>query len=371
MQDKPTETIVLGDYDGHWFYLYRRGSGTCYSDYFSIDDLFRLFFHTHQYDGLFKTILTLHKSQPQCFYSSQHQHFLATSIVSQVAKSFQLLALAELCDLTHDELLYGIADPLLAITNGRSALRLVTPPKKKNSDTPSVDWVPSPASSLTSYLKAWTTTSTPSPTAISATHTCPSPHPPSHPHYLSPTDATQSPSLLDPSWTRLFLPLPAHLLKHTLQVQRQQQAIIECRQRKLVFAQNHKTASHLATQPAYTGHKRSYAAINNATLPHAPLSIPATDSSCKRKRSPLSSPTNSSSSIDSSSTASSSSSSSMAANAFYLDNLDLLATQATKLKGLPLSPPHDHSPPPFSLPPINFHSSTISLPSLRNVLSDI
>ncbi|CAO3592531.1 unnamed protein product [Absidia cylindrospora] len=63
-------------------------------------------------------------------------------------------------------------------------------------------------------------------------------------------------------------------------------------------------------------------------------------------------------------------------------NLDLLATQATKMKGLPLSP--EISPPPqpiLSLPPISssttatnssFHFiQSISLPSIRNVLSDI
>jgi hypothetical protein len=55
----------------------------------------------------------------------------------------------------------------------------------------------------------------------------------------------------------------------------------------------------------------------------------------------------------------------------YMDNLTLLATQATQLRGLPLSPEVSPSPPPLVLNSINHRSTNYRLPSLQTMLSGL
>lgn len=130
-------------------------------------------------------------------------------------------------------------------------------------------------------------------------------------------------------------------------IKKQQQAIIETRLRKVAFRNNYRTFG-----------KKNIAG-NNLQKPKLPPSPPVQfrkrkqeqqqpqQDSCPNKRT--------------------------RASHYGMDNLTLLATQATQLRGLPLSPEVSPSPPPLMLNTNNMNNSnnTYRLPSLKNMLSGL
>ncbi|KAI8332824.1 hypothetical protein BC941DRAFT_473865 [Chlamydoabsidia padenii] len=292
------QTLLLGEYASSAFYVYTIPSDNATTDYLSLQDLYRLFFH-HPASDIHPLLHTLYMRYPHHFYHDQkNQCYLAKQHVLTLARSLQLFALAEFCALTHEELVHRIADPLFAIT----AL-ILCPPKRMDME---VEWFPAPSCCTSTYT---------------------------HVSRIPPVMSSRSTRLdyfsahkqqNDHSWSRHFLPLhPIVGWDRAWRAQKQQQAVIECRQRNLVFH--------------HSGRKRKSSSLDDRRLPPP----------CREKKS----------------------------RSAYNNNLDLLATQATKMKGLPLSPEISPPPPILSLPPIStgspFYSSSFILPSIRNVLSDI
>ncbi|KAI8086505.1 uncharacterized protein BX664DRAFT_335985 [Halteromyces radiatus] len=403
-----TQTLLLGEYgSSSSFYIYMipttLTSSSSTLDYFSIEDLYRLFFH-HSPKDINSLFFTLYQQHPHKFYRDQKNRcYISKQHVLMIARSLHLFALAELCTLTHDELINRVADPLFAITNAL-LLRPVTP-KRMDID---LEWFPllpsNASSSSTSFFSSFLSAASRylSPATTNTIH-----HHPSHKQN-------------DHSWSRHFLPLPNIGMGRTLQAQKQQQAIIECRQRLLVYHQglsSQSSSSVKSTPRSPTQVVNSENNNNVASTIALPVDHHRQENALqnkhprKRKSSPISSPISlSSPSVPSNASVSKiddqhpSSSSHQRPSSIYTryphhdynnqesqhrnkkskssySNLDLLATQATKMKGLPLSPEISPPPPPIlSLPPIStttssFHSSpfiqSISLPSIRNVLSDI
>ncbi|ORZ20404.1 hypothetical protein BCR42DRAFT_408692, partial [Absidia repens] len=252
-----TQTLLLGEYDSSAFSIYViPDNATSTTDYLSIEDLYRLFFR-HSQDEIIPLIYTLYQRYPQDFYHDhQNNCYIAKHQVLTLAQSLQLLALAEFCTLTHDELINGIADPLFAITNALM-LRPVTPKRM----TIDLDWFPlAPASaSSPSFFSSF----------LNSTAT----------QYLNPAKSTTSrpPTYTqnDHSWSRHFLPLQNIKMNHALNFQRQQQAIIECRQRLSVYRQS-QAKDHVLKKPPVS------------SLP--PVSIPKMSSSDSSLSSSSSSP---------------------------------------------------------------------------------
>ncbi|CAO3650411.1 unnamed protein product [Cunninghamella blakesleeana] len=461
------QVLLLGEYDSSsLFKLYLIPSQEKHAmDYICIEDLYYLFFQ-HSDKQIYPLFQQLYQLYPHHFYIDHQlkKGYIAKHHVLTIAKSLQLLALAEFCTLSHDELLNNVADPLFAITN--ALLLRPVPPKYMDIF---LDWAPMDASSSYFYSpfsnnnnnnnnnaaatlsfisdlplsskqqqiqnnKDTTTTNT----NINNTNTNTNNNHHQHQHHHNNNNHTIINTITnnnnnnnniinhknDASWTCHFLPIPSHLLKRTLQAQKQQHAIIECRQRQLVYRQSHQHHHQLLSNPLPSK-------INPPLTHRSQQQQPIIERKRKKSSPPLCSPPPSSVSCSSSSSISSSSTittihqqqlsslSSTSSNypplpppliintntnnnnnnnnkikeeenhhllkkqkllsSSYNNNLDLLATQATKMKGLPLSPEISPQPPVLSLPPISsnvsFHSSpliqSISLPSLRNVLSDI
>ncbi|CAO3588051.1 unnamed protein product [Absidia cylindrospora] len=362
-----TQTLLLGEYDSSVFSIYiipesgSANSPTNTTDYLSIEDLYRLFFH-HSQNEITPLFFTLFQRHPHDFYHDhQNKCYIAKHHALTIARSLHLFALAEFCTLRHDELINRAADPLFAITNA-VMLRPATPKLTV------IDWdwfCLSPDASSTSFFSNFLNAA-----ARFLNHG-------RHQSYFPITCSKQN----DHSWSRHFLPLPNIGTERTIQAQKQQQAIIECRQRLSVYYQSISSASHKLQSKksaAVTKTKTSSPVNHNTALSTilSPSSHLANESNKpqqqQKKRKSSSLPL-------------------LNEDSYYHrqkklksshSNLDLLATQATKMKDLPLSP--EISPPPqpiLSLPPISisnttsFHTSSfiqsISLPSIRNVLSDI
>jgi hypothetical protein len=314
-----TQTLLLGEYNSSVFSIYIKTETTTTIDYLSIEDLYKLFFH-HSPNEISSLFYTIYQRYPNDFYRDhENKCYIAKQHVMTIAKSLHLYALAEFCTLDHDELMNRMADPLFAITNSL-ILRPVTPKRM----TIDLDWfVLTDTSFFENYLNS----------AAQFLH----PHPTNR---YFPIQQEKN----DHSWSRHFLPLSTMGTEQTIQAKRQQQAIIECRQRLSVYR---SSGSHkLQLKKSSSERKRK------SISPPPPLLLNHQQKKLKKS---------------------------------LYSNLDLLATQATKMKGLPLSP--EISPPPplpptstiLSLPPIStvksvndsFHSSSFILPSIRNVLSDI
>jgi hypothetical protein len=307
-----------------------------------------------------------------------------------------LFALAEFCTLTHDELINRIADPLFATTNAL----MLRPVKPKRIDM-DLDWFPLPdhsffssflSSAAARYSNADIDCSHPD-NAAAATY---------HPHHHRRLPYFSAHKQNDHSWSRHFLPLPHIGMERALRAQKQQQAVIECRQRVHVYHQSSsksttKKEKQQAKKPGISNSVTASSPVNNAlessTHHHhhhhhqrkrksssPPSSSPPTEGHPHRHlHNDLRLPPPSFYFTDHHHRAKKIKSSPSSSSSSYNNNLDLLATQATKLKGLPLSPEISPPPPPvLSLPPISstsasFYSSSFiqSLPSIRNVLSDI
>jgi hypothetical protein len=323
--------------------------------------------------------------------------------VVDLARSLQLFALAEFCILSHDELVHRVADPLFAITNSMM-LRPVTP-KRMDID---LDWFPLPSNDNSFFSSICNSAAYFENSDHAATHFANSAcatirhHHHDRPISFFPTLKSYH------DWTRHFLPLQNAGLGCASRAKQQQQAIIECRMRSLVYRQSLPAAiqqrHQQQQQPKKQSLSKSSSPVNtdSAATNSVPLPAPVHQQHLlmKRKSAPPSPPQlhlkdhyanhhrqnqhyhyhQPSLSADHRGQ--------KRLKSLY-SNLDLLATQATKLKGLPLSPEISPPPPPvphsvLSLPPItttstssvsSFYSSSfmqsISLPSIRNVLSDI
>ncbi|CAO3652926.1 unnamed protein product [Cunninghamella echinulata] len=382
--------VLLGEYDSSSFFkLYILPSTSSSSssnnnnsnnnatmvttmDYLCIEDLYYLFFCQHKQQHIYSLFQHIYQLYPHHFYhdSKLKKGYIAKHHVESLAKQLQLFALAELCSLSHDELLNNVADPLFAITNAL-LLRPVTP-KCMEVD---LDWSLLPHHLIFSYF------SSPPPSSSSAIATnnniSDSSLQSKHTNHHTTTKN-------DHSWSYHFLPISSHLMKRTLKAQKQQHAIIECRQRQLYRKKRKRTSpsSSLCSSPPPTSLSCSSSISSSSSFSSSSNTIIINPSSSNTLLQhdpppPLPPLINHHSPIKKQKLSSSSSSS--FSNSSFNNNLDLLATQATKMKGLPLSPEISPQPPVLSLPPISsnvsFHSSpliqSISLPSLRNVLSDI
>ncbi|KAI8344003.1 hypothetical protein BC941DRAFT_407516 [Chlamydoabsidia padenii] len=381
-----TQTLLLGEYASSNFYIYiipsnnatpSSPSSSTTTDYLSVEDLFQLFFH-HSSNDINPLLYSLYHQYPHHFYYDQKKTcYIAKQHVLDLARSLQLFALAEFCALSHDELIHRVADPLFAITNA-VMLRPVTP-KRMDID---LDWFPLPSND-DSFFSSFLGTDAPISYADhAATHTS-NPDATYHPHlhFFS----AFNPQKTNHSWTRYFLPVQS--AGRTFRAQKQQQAIIECRMRLLVYRQSLPAAIKQKQQT-----KKSASPVNTSITPIHQYQHHHQQQK-KRKSSPPSPPpfyppSKTSYELDrdyyhSRQQPSKDHHHQKRLKSLY-SNLDLLATQATKMKGLPLSP--EISPPPpsvLSLPPISTSNATsssfypssfiqsISLPSIRKVLSDI
>ncbi|SAM05089.1 hypothetical protein [Absidia glauca] len=371
------------------------------TDYLSIHDLHHLFFR-HTPNDIKPLLYSLYQQYPQHFYHDQRRIcYVAKHHVVDLARSLQLFALAEFCVLSHDELVHRVADPLFAITNSMM-LRPVTP-KRMDID---LDWFPLPSNDNSFFSSifnsaAYFENSDHAATQVSNPACATLRHHHDRPISFFPTLKSYH------DWTRHFLPLQNAGLGCASRAKQQQQAIIECRMRSLVYRQSLPAAiqqrHQQQQQPKRQSPSKSSSPVNTNSIATntVPFSAPVHQQHLhmKRKSAPPSPPQHLKDHYAShhrqnqhyhhhQPSISADYRGQKRLKSLY-SNLDLLATQATKLKGLPLSPEISPPPPPashsvLSLPPItttstssvsSFYSSSfmqsISLPSIRNVLSDI
>lgn len=122
-----TSLILLGNYEiSSSFYLYTIKK----RNYYSINDINNLFLN-EQLNTKTVMIKQLFISNSNDFLKSDNNHiFIHTNALIQLARTFNIYTLAELCKLTNDEILGGVSDPLLnTINDNHKQWKSASPPQ--------------------------------------------------------------------------------------------------------------------------------------------------------------------------------------------------------------------------------------------------
>ncbi|KAI9264411.1 hypothetical protein BY458DRAFT_513953 [Sporodiniella umbellata] len=330
-----THCIVLGHYSYiKPFCIYSIDS----FKWLCLEDLSVLFFHRLDTAA---TLHRLYKANPHHFSrASDGRMFVMTPSVIQMARCFNQFYLAELCKLSEDELLGYVADPLLKCI--AHDLWYKAQPSSEQ-----LDLTFSPPIENEPFFGSLSETKTENKTAYNNASqilmeeggkkqyrpiTTTTIHLSSVLNRWLSTDVTD----LQPN------PAIAHTLQSVEKMKREQQAIIETRQLQAVFtAPPSKITRFIKDKPtAFPDIKRkkgAYVHYSNHKKPkHEKKSLPPPPPLPPQEH-----------------------------------NLHLLASQATQLRGLPISPSLSPPTTPFLLQPMNNTKQPQKLPSIRAMLSDI
>ncbi|KAI8073641.1 hypothetical protein BDF21DRAFT_423943 [Thamnidium elegans] len=298
--------LLLGSYDtSELFNLYRINN----KNYFCIKDINIIYL-----DGKLNTkansIKQLFTLNPMDFIKSKQRIFVMTTTMIQIARLFNMYDLAELCKLSIQEIIGNVSEPLLnniQYQHWKSATHINSVvEREQTSHLNGNEWI-----FVYQHVE---------PVQVSPV--------------LVKQEKALSKSLVLYQWlssnTINNSPGMIQTLISTQKMKKQQQAIIETRQRRSAFIIPTVKTNNIKKK------KRNYQNIAGIVHDNFPPSPPPPSALKKRK--------------------------------YHQEyNLNLLATQATQMRGLPISPEVSPSPPP----PLYPHYNTQKLPSIKAMLSEL
>lgn len=356
-----TSSLLLGNLKTSPIYIYTIDGNDCYS----LQDMNQLFFDS-KLNTKAVLIKQLFLSNPNHFIKDNHETiYMRTTTLMNVARLFNLYHLAELCKLTKTEILGGVADPLLntiTIEGWMKCVKFVVVERDHVYQSLNGD--------------EWLFIAPPSAPVIEEVVKPVIEHP-----VLSSTQEMLC------HWLSSNINTNSHNIIQTLisaaKVKKQQQAIIETRQRQIAFVipMNNKSTNNskkqhapITTTSSYHQRKKNTAGIihykndtNTPTpFPPSPPAVSHYTTTWRKRKTQHQLTTAKSKKTKSSLPLPPPPPPSRTTTTIYHggnDNLHLLATQATQMRGLPLSPEVSPSPPPFY--------QQHRLPSIQVMLSEL